>query len=448
SILLSSINLTIYVRNLNDNPPEFLTKNFTRLLYLFYPLINTIIYKIEFIDKDPSNLTFEIINDIFTAYTLRTYLNSIELILIKSIVHNREDDLIIRVWDDKIFFSDLNLRIIYYQDNIEFPRILLQTIDGYINFEENFLTMNLGQLFTENHSKYQFIYFNLISNKNFYLKQLSNNQTELYYRSFRQISPSEYQIHLTTMAIKESISDTIIHNNNNTKIFFPSTEKLQIINIHFWPIYHEMLEQTISLIININSNTTYEQFIIYNLPTIRQTLAQIIDVNIHHVHIYTYELKQNHIELLVAVLHSTSKHYINKEILYNKLKNSTNIFEKILFNQCQSNSCENNGQCKSYISLLYNQYEYIYYNTYQRLIPKYKWNIKCSCRNYYYGERCQFKYSKQSPCSSNPCLPMEKCIEESSTLYSCQCIDELCNYNNILRKNSFECININSPTCR
>ncbi|CAF4894246.1 unnamed protein product, partial [Rotaria sp. Silwood2] len=198
--------------------------------------------KIEFIDKDPSNLTFEIINDIFTAYTLRTYLNSIELILIKSIVHNREDDLIIRVWDDKIFFSDLNLRVIYYQDNIEFPRILLQTIDGHINFEEHFLTMNLGQLFTENHSKYQFIYFNLIANKNFYLKQLSNNQTELYYRSFRQISPSEYQIHLTTMAIKESISDTIIHNNNNTKLFFPSTEKLQIINIHFWPIYHEMLE--------------------------------------------------------------------------------------------------------------------------------------------------------------------------------------------------------------
>ncbi|CAF3646053.1 unnamed protein product, partial [Rotaria sp. Silwood2] len=88
--------------------------------------------KIEFIDKDPSNLTFEIINDIFTAYTLRTYLNSIELILIKSIVHNREDDLIIRVWDDKIFFSDLNLRVIYYQDNIEIPRILLQTIEGYI----------------------------------------------------------------------------------------------------------------------------------------------------------------------------------------------------------------------------------------------------------------------------------------------------------------------------
>ncbi|CAF4256183.1 unnamed protein product, partial [Rotaria sordida] len=78
SILLSSINVTIYIRHLNDNPPEFLTKNFTKLLYLFYPLINTIIYKIEFIDKDQSNLTYEIINDIYTSYTLRTYTNSIE----------------------------------------------------------------------------------------------------------------------------------------------------------------------------------------------------------------------------------------------------------------------------------------------------------------------------------------------------------------------------------
>ncbi|CAF1139702.1 unnamed protein product, partial [Rotaria sordida] len=353
------------------------------------------------------------------------------------------------IWDDKIFFSDLNLYIIYYQYKIEFPKIQSQIINGYINFDENFLTINLGQLFIENHSIYQFISFNLISNKFFFLKQLSNNQTELYFKSFHQTSSIEYQIHLTIMAIKESIPGITFHNNNNnTKIFFPSTEKFQTINIHLWPIYRQMLEQTISLIININPNITYEQFIIYNLPIVRQTLAQIIDVNIQYVHIYTYELKQNHIELLIAILHSTSQRYIHKEILYNKLKNSTNIFDKILFNQCQSNSCENNGNCTSYISLLYNQYKYIYYNIYQRLIPKYQWNIKCLCKNYYYGERCQFKYTKQSPCLSNPCSSMEKCIEENSTLYSCQCIDKLCNYNNILKENSFQCININSPTCR
>ncbi|CAF3680784.1 unnamed protein product [Rotaria sp. Silwood1] len=249
--------------------------------------------------------------------------------------------------------------------------------------------------------------------------------------------------------IKEFIPEIIFHNNNNhTKIFFPSIEKLQTINIHFLPIYREMLNQTISLIININSNITYEQFINDNLPIIRQNLAQIINVHINHVHIYTYELKQKQIELLIAILDSTMNNYINKEILYNKLKNSKNLFDKILFNQCQLNSCENNGYCTSYISLLYNQYEYIYYNTYQRLIPKYQWNIKCLCKNNYYGERCQFKYTKKSPCSSNPCLSIEKCIEENSTTYSCQCIDELCNYNNILKNNSFQCININSPICR
>ena len=54
----------------------------------------------------------------------------------------------------------------------------------------------------------------------------------------------------------------------------------------------------------------------------------------------------------------------------------------------------------------------------------------------------------QSPCSSNPCSPIERCIEESSTLYSCQCIDEPCNFNEILSENTLNCININSPTCR
>jgi hypothetical protein len=248
------------------------------------------------------------------------------------------------------------------------------------------------------------------------------------------------------MTLSKPIPEIIFH--NKTKIFFPSTIKPQTINIHLWPINNEMLNRTISLIININRNTTYEQFVIHSLPLMRQTLARIIGVDIHHVHIYTYDLKHNQIELLIAVLRSTSLRYIHKKFLYNALKNSTNIFEKILFNQCQSNSCENNAHCTSYLSLLYNQYEYFYYNTYQRLIPKYQWNIKCLCKNNYYGEYCEFKQDKLSPCSSNPCLPMEKCIEQNLTSYSCQCIDDLCNYDDIAIENLFECININSPTCR
>ncbi|CAF1545949.1 unnamed protein product [Rotaria magnacalcarata] len=446
SIFITSTNLTIHVRNLNDNSPEFLTENFTRLLYLFYPSLNTILYKIDFIDKDQSNLTYEIINDISSTYTLRTYADSIELLLDKPILNNRQDNLIIRIWDEKIFFSDLNLSIIYLQDEIDFPTITSQTIQGYINFEENFLPINLGELFIENHAQYEYIHFNLIADRNFFLTQLSNNQTELYFKPLHQTSSIEYRIRLTVMAIPKPIPGLVLQ--NNTQIFFPSNIQFQTINIQLRSIYREMLDRTISLLINIPSNLTYEQFIIHNLSSIRQHLAEIVDVNIDHVHIYTYELKQNQIELLVSILHSISKHYIHKKVLYNQLKSSTNIFEKILLNQCDINSCENNAHCTSYISLLYNQYEYFHSNTYQNLIPKYQWNIKCLCMNSFYGERCEFKYDKQSPCSSNPCSLMERCIEESSTLYSCQCVDELCNDNIILDDNSFECINVNSPTCR
>ncbi|CAM4917237.1 unnamed protein product [Rotaria socialis] len=440
------MNLTIHVRNLNDNSPEFLTENFTRLLYLFYPSMNTILYKIDFIDKDQSNLTYEIINDISSTYTLRTYSDSIELLLNRPILNNRQDNLIIRIWDDNIFFSDLDLSIIYLHDEIDFPTITSQTIQGYINFEENFLPINLGQLFIENHAQYEYIHFNLIADKNFFLKQLSNNQTELYFKSLHQTASTEYRIRLTVMAIPKPIPGLVLQ--NNTQIFFPSNIQFQTINIQLRSIYRDMLDRTISLLINIPSNLTYEQFIIHNLSSIRQHLAEITDVNIDHVHIYAHELKQNQIELLVSILHSISKHYIHKKVLYNQLKSSTNIFEKILLNQCDANSCENNAHCTSYISLLYNQYKYFYSNTYQSLIPKYQWNIKCLCMNSFYGERCELKHDKQSPCSSNPCSLMERCIEESSTLYSCQCVNELCNDNIVLDDNSFECINVNSPTCR
>ena len=275
---------------------------------------------------------------------------------------------------------------------------------------------------------------------------MSNNQTELYFKPYYQSSFINFQIHLTVITLSKLIPDIIFH--RRTKTFFPSTIKSQIINIHLWPINHEMLNRTISLIINTNPNTTFEQFVTHSLPLIRQTIARVIDVNIHHVHIYTFDLKQNQIELLIAVSRSTSLRYIHKKFLYNALKNSTSIFDKILFNQCQSNSCENNAHCTSYIHLLNNQYDYFYHNTYHRLIPKYQWNNTCLCKNNYYGEYCQFKQDKESPCSSNPCLPMEKCIDQNLTSYSCQCMDDLCNYDDISREDFFECININSPICR
>ncbi|CAF5103763.1 unnamed protein product, partial [Rotaria magnacalcarata] len=47
SIILSSLNFTIQIQNINDNYPEFITKNFTTIVYLFHPPINTIVRIIE-----------------------------------------------------------------------------------------------------------------------------------------------------------------------------------------------------------------------------------------------------------------------------------------------------------------------------------------------------------------------------------------------------------------
>ncbi len=459
--------MTIYVRNIDDNRPEFVTKNLTRIIYFYYPSMNTIVYKIEAIDKDETNITFEIVNNTF--YKLHSFLNNtIELILIKTIINDQEDNLIIRIWDNqKSYYLDLHIYLMYLKREIDIPKIIPQTIDGYINLEENISTINFGPLFIENNSEYKFIHYNLISNEYFSLKQISNNQTDLYFNSLQSYSHQQkhhllqFQIELTVIAINQSIPKL---NFSNNLIIYPPLNHLKshTIDIHLWLIDREMLDRTLSLIINLNPHSTYEQFIIDSLPLIREHLAQIIGVNIRHVHIYTFDLKsRNQIELLIAIIRYPSRlrppRYIHKKLLYNALKNSTNFLEKILhiksienifITQCHLKSCENNGRCTSQIKLNINQYNYFYYQTYQRLIPKYQWNIKCLCLNYYYGQYCQFKQDYQLPCSSNPCSALERCIDESSTLYSCQCIDEPCYLNEILSENSLNCININSPTCR
>ncbi|CAF0974726.1 unnamed protein product [Rotaria sordida] len=98
SIILSSLNLTIYIDNINDDYPEFLTKNFTTVLYLFYLSINTIINTMEIINNDQLNLNFEILNDTYSSYKLQSSLkNFTEIILINSIITDHEDNLIIRL---------------------------------------------------------------------------------------------------------------------------------------------------------------------------------------------------------------------------------------------------------------------------------------------------------------------------------------------------------------
>ena len=71
-MILSSLSLTIYIGNINDHYPEFTTENLT-------------------------DLTFEILNDTYSSYTIESSLKRTELILIKPIVIDRDDNLIIRL---------------------------------------------------------------------------------------------------------------------------------------------------------------------------------------------------------------------------------------------------------------------------------------------------------------------------------------------------------------
>ncbi|CAF3290402.1 unnamed protein product [Rotaria socialis] len=474
SIILSSLNFTIQIQNINDNYPEFITKNFTTIVYLFHPSINTVVHIIEAMDKDQSNLTFELLNDTYSSYKLQTSINQTELSLIEPILIDRDDNFIIRLWDNitnlSSYYIDLHIRLIYIQRSIDIATVIPQEIDAYINIEENYSTLNFGPLFIQNQSEYKFIYYNIIKEEHFFLKQISNTQVELHFNSLQEYSQEQnhrllhYQIDLTAIALNQPIPE--IKFSNNTIIHLPkhmnSQLKSHFIDINLWPIDREMLERSLSVIINLNSQSTYEQFIINSLRPIREYLAEVIGVNINHVHIYTFDLKAQHqIELLIAIIRYPSRlrppRYIHKKLLYNALKNSTHLFvkiihiksiEKILINQCDLKSCENNGRCTSQIKLLNNQYEYFYHERYQRLLPKYQWNVKCLCLNHYYGQRCQHKQHYESPCTSNPCSPLERCIEESATLYTCQCIDEPCNYNEVPLENTLDCININSPTCR
>ena len=432
STILSSLNLTVDVRNFN---PLSSSSNSITLIYFSYPSINTVLYKI---DVSPSNFTYEIFNETMSNYSLRPSDNCFELVLTKRILSNHEENLVIR-------FSqtlDYKFRLIFHQSNIFEPMILSQTIDGYINFLNNSLPINLGQLFIENHSQYSFVYFQLQdNNEQFYLKQLSNNQTELYFQPRYSSIFVEFDIHLTAFAVQKPIPN--IDFSTNTKIFFANQTKSQTISVHFWSINHEMFDRTISLIINLNSTITYEQFIIEKLPLIRENLADILDVDIINVHIYTFQLQNNQIELLVAIQRSSSDRFLHKKLIYNALKNTTAIFDRIFINQCHEISCQNHGHCTSSIHFLTNQYEYFSSNTYHRLIPKYQWNTKCLCSDSFYGQYCQLKHDEYSSCSSNPCLPREICIEESTNSYSCQCVDDLCEMKNMLK-----CLNNHSATCR
>ena len=390
-------------------------------LYLSYPSINTVLYTIE-----QWNLNGSIVNDTFSSYVLRLSTNSIELLLEKSILHDREDHLIIRLWNETTLFSDIKLRLIYHQSTIHYPTILSQTIEGYLNVDHISSNINLGQLLLHNHSQYQFVYFHLQANNYFSLEQVSNNRTDVYYHSSSRSAFGQFQIIVTAVGLIESIS--AIDFPKDTKIFFPSEITSQSITIHLHSIDSEMLDRTVSLVLPFHPID--EQFLLDDFLVLRQTLARMLGVEIDDIHLYTFEFQERQFELFFAASNSTSRHYLPKEFLYNALKNTNNTSDHCLFN-----TCEMKIYCPRFVHLLTNQYSYFYWNTHQRVLPKYQWEKNLA--------NCDYLQETSSPCSSNPCLPTEQCLEKNATSYSCQCIDVSCH-----REKSLNCINIHSPTCR
>ncbi|CAF5207728.1 unnamed protein product, partial [Rotaria magnacalcarata] len=274
----------------------------------------------------------EILNDTYSSYKLQTSINQTELILIEPILIDRDDNFIIRLWDNitnlSSFYIDLHIRLIYIQRSIDIATVIPQEIDAYINIEEHYSTLNFGPLFIQNQSEYKFIYYNLIKEEHFFLKRMSNTQVELHFNSLQEYSQQQnhrllhYQIDLTAIALNQPIPE--IKFSTKTIFHLPkhinSQLKSHFIDINLWPIDREMLERSLSVIINLNSQSTYEQFIIASLRPIREHLAEIIGVNINHVHIYTFDLKAQHqIELLIAIIRYPSRlrppRYIHKKLL-------------------------------------------------------------------------------------------------------------------------------------
>ena len=465
--------MTIAVVNLNDHLPELQSVNRTSLIFLYYPTMGSTLHKIQIMDKDQFELNFEIINSTsLNFYSLRSAWNSCEIILQQTIDFDRQDELIIRVTDDfnNGHFIYIELQVMFLQRTIHFPEIVPQTIDGYVTLPENGSSINFGSLSIENQTNSSIVYYQLLNNELFSLKETTNNRTDLELNTLSSTLVShqtrliQYQIQIKALSLNQPILSVPL--GYQKKFLLPeqlqSSLKVQNIDVHLWSVDREMLDRTLSILINLTPLSTYEQFLLHSLPIIRENLAQAIGVHLRHVHLYSFERKSSsQIELLLAIIRHPSRlrppRYIHKKLLYNALKNVTNLFEridhvesieKILLNQCQSKSCENNGRCTSHLKLNEQEFDYFSSQSYRRLIPKYQWNIKCLCLNHYHGSRCQYRQDYQSPCASNPCSATERCIEESPTLYVCQCIDEPCQVDEILPETTFDCMNVNSPTCR
>ena len=399
--------------------------------------MNTILYQIS---TDQSTDSHEILANASLPYRLERSSRSVDLILTETIARDREDHLVLRFSHSNTTRSsdDLHVRLVYAHRPIESPRIFPQTIEGYVPLQDAHSPVLLGPLLVGNHSHYPFVFFRLDSNEHAYLKQLSGNHTELYLNPVRH---DRFQLQLTAMAINDSLHEIDFH--DETVVFLPPTLPRQTIDIHLRPISRDMLDQTVPLAVRLDPQSTYDQWLTTNLSFVRRYLAERTAVDIHRVHVYATAFNDMRIELLLTIDNDSldlavNTRFMRSDAVERLLKGAKNL----LFDPCHSHACETNGSCTSSIHLQSDQYERVTSGAYRRLLPKYRWNLTCIERNE------SRETQDHSPCSSDPCLATERCIERSAHLYACQCNDAACYVHDQPVETNVECLNRNSPLCR
>ena len=416
------MNVTIRVRP----RPERSSKNEHTFLYLFYPETNATVHRIQTVGHDPSVWTYRILTTTSSFYTLMASNQSIDVVLLQSIVHDREDRLIIRMWDPHTPSAsptiDTHLHFIYRRSHLEFPAILPHRIDGYVNHDDTYSIINLGRLFVTDQARYPLVHFHLPTHDYFFLKPISKNLTALHMTSVSQQSSLKYRLNLTAVAIHESIIE--LNSLHRATVILPSMIETHTLDVDLLPVDRSMLEQTILLIFHVQPELSHEQFIRNNLPMVQERIADLLGVQPEDALLYSFEFKRNSMELLLAVTNHSStvtRRFIGKDRIYSMLQESTDVFDEILLDLCQSSTCNHHGRCQSSLELLTNRYDYFSYHRHRRLLPKHQWNTVCSCERGHYGSHCQFEHAIVSPCTSTECSTMPT---------------------------TFECINRNSPTCR
>ena len=383
-------------------------------------------HRIQTRGHDPSHFTYRILTNTSSFYRLITSNHSIDVVLRQPIVHDREDQVIIRLWSPYSSSpspsADIHLRFVYRRSHSDYPAVLPHRIDGYVNREDTYSMINLGRLFVTDQTSYPLIHFHLPTNKHFFLKRSSVNHTALYMNSVSQEPALKYSLNLTAVNVRASMSAfNFLH---RTTVILPPMFESYSLDVHLFSVDRSMLDQTIVLLFHIRPDLSHEHFIRNNLSLIHARISDILGVQSEDVHLYSFEFKRNSLELLLAVTNHSSmftRGYIPRDRIYSMLQDSSDTFDEILLDPCRSTTCNHNGRCQSSIELLSNRYDYFSYHKHRRLLPKFQWNITCSCHDHHHGPRCQFKREGISPCMSNDCPSMTT---------------------------TFECINRNSPTCR